>query len=535
MRDNILKIENLTLKTEDRTILKSISFEIKRGEIFTVVGESGSGKSLTALSIMRLLPNGIKVTYGDIIFENISLFKLPEYKMQKFRGSKISMIFQEPMSALNPVIKVGKQVEEVLKIHLNLKRDELKEKVLALFNEVGLKNPKIKYEAFPHQLSGGEKQRVVIAIALACEPSFLIADEPTTALDVTIQAKILKLLKDIQRKRDLSILFITHDMGVVYTISDRVAVMREGEVLEIAYKRDFFQNPIHPYTKQLLEDFNILKGKKKKSTDSSNILEVKDLKVYFKIKKGIFQRVVSEVKAVDKISFNIKKGKSLALVGESGSGKSTIAKAILKLIDINGGSILFEGVDIAKLSQKKMLKYRSKIQIIFQDPYSSLNPRMRIGDIIKEGMISLGVAPKSKMAQDIIIKQLLEKVGLKSEYIDRYPHQFSGGERQRINIARALAVKPKLIICDEPTSALDVSVRLKILNLLKKLQDEQNLSYLFITHDLSLVPLIADDIAVLNRGRLVEFGKVEEVMKNPKNNYTKKLLNSTLKVPSNVI
>jgi len=535
MRDNILKIEDLTLKTEDRTILKSVSFEIKRGEIFTVVGESGSGKSLTALSIMRLLPNGLNVVDGDIIFENTSLFRLPEYKMQKFRGSKISMIFQEPMSALNPVIKVGEQVEEVLKIHLNLKKDELKKRVLALFNEVGLKNPELKYSTFPHQLSGGEKQRVVIAIALACEPNLLIADEPTTALDVTIQAKILKLLKDIQKRRDLSILFITHDMGVVYNISDRVAVMRGGEVLEVAYKRDFFQNPTHPYTKQLLKDFNILKSKKEKSINSSNILEVKDLKIHFKIKKGIFQRVVSEFKAVDGVSFNIKRGKSLALVGESGSGKSTIAKAILKLIDIDSGSILFEGIDIIKLSEKEMREYRSKIQIIFQDPYSSLNPRMKIGDIIREGMVSLGVAPKSKMAQDLIIKQLLEKVGLKSEYIDRYPHQFSGGERQRVNIARALAVKPKLIICDEPTSALDVSVRLKILNLLKKLQEENNLSYLFITHDLSLVPLIADDIAVLNRGKLVEFGEVEEVIKNPKEDYTKKLLNSTLKVPSSVV
>jgi len=530
MRESVLKIFNLTLKVGDRYLLKSVNLSVRRGEIFTVVGESGSGKSLTALSIMRLLPNEIFVKSGDIIFKNISLFSLPEYKMRDFRGSKISMIFQEPMSALNPVIKVGEQVEEVIVKHLNLDRGELKDRVLSLFKEVGLKNPELKYNSYPHQLSGGEKQRVIIAIALACEPELLIADEPTTALDVTIQAKILELLKEIQQKRELSILFITHDMGVVFNIADRVAVMRDGRVLEIADRKTFFKNPIHPYTKQLLRDFIILKEKKAHIQNSKTLLDVRDLRVYFKIRRGLFRRAVSNLKAVDGVSFSIDEGKSLALVGESGSGKSTIAKAILRLIDIDGGDIFFNGEDIAKISQKQMLKYRSKIQIIFQDPYSSLNPRMSIGDIIREGMVSLGVAPKTKMAQDLLIKKLLERVGLKPEHIGRYPHQFSGGQRQRVNIARALAVKPKLIICDEPTSALDVSVRLKILNLLKDLQVEENLSYLYITHDLSTVPLIAEDIAVLYKGKLVEFGAVEEVMKNPKEDYTKRLLGSVLKV-----
>ena len=527
---SILKIENLDLQIGDKKLLDSVSFTIKRGEIFTVVGESGSGKSLTALAIMRLLPNGIEVKSGDILFKGISLFELPEYKMRNFRGSKISMIFQEPMSALNPVIGVGKQVKEILEIHKDLDSKALKRRVIELFYEVGLKNPELKYNSYPHQLSGGEKQRVVIAMALACEPELLIADEPTTALDVTTQAKILELLKEIQQKRELSILFITHDMGVVYNISNRVAVMRGGKILEIADKLNFFKNPTHPYTKQLLRDFDILKEKKSTTKKRDILLEVRDLKVYFKIKKGLFRRVVSKSRVVDGVSFYIRRGESLALVGESGSGKSTIAKAILRLIDIDGGDIIFKGENIANISQKQMLKYRSKIQIIFQDPYSSLNPRMNIGDIIREGMVSLGVAPKSKEAQDKIIKSLLIKVGLEADHIKRYPHQFSGGQRQRINIARALALKPELIICDEPTSALDVSVRLKILNLLKKLQEEENLSYLFITHDLSIVPLIANDIAVLERGKLVEFGDVKEVMQNPQHTYTQKLLSSILKV-----
>ena len=528
--DNILNIENLTLNIGNRTLLDSVSFTIKKGEIFTVVGESGSGKSLTALAIMRLLPNGIEVKSGDILFKGISLFELPEYKMRRFRGSKISMIFQEPMSALNPVMRVGEQVKEILEIHKNLDSKMVKRRVIELFYEVGLKNPELKYSSYPHQLSGGEKQRVVIAMALACEPKLLIADEPTTALDVTIQAKILELLKEIQQKRGLSILFITHDMGVVYNISDRVAVMRSGRLLEIADRLRFFKNPTHPYTKQLLRDFNILKNYKSTIRGRERLLEVRDLKVYFKVKRGLFRRVVSKNRAVDGVNFSIKEGESLALVGESGSGKSTIAKAILRLIDIDGGDIIFRGDNIANISQKQMLKYRSKIQIIFQDPYSSLNPRMSIGDIIREGMVSLGVAPKLKVAQDRTIRELLVKVGLEANYIDRYPHQFSGGERQRINIARALAVKPKLIICDEPTSALDVSVRLKILNLLKRLQEEESLSYLFITHDLSIVPLIANNIAVLNRGKIVEFGSVREVMQNPQHTYTQKLLNSISRV-----
>jgi len=527
---NILKVKNLTLKTKDKTLLDSVSFEIQKGEVFALVGESGSGKSLTSLAIMRLLPNGIRVSGGEIFLNNISLFKLPEFQMQKIRGKSIAMIFQEPMSALNPVMKVGEQVAEVIELHLNLKSDEVKKRVISLFKEVGIKEPQKRYDWYPHQLSGGQKQRVMIAIALACEPDLLIADEPTTALDVTIQAQVLKLLKEIQKKRNLSILFITHDMGVVAQIANRVAVMRYGKIVEQNTISSFFINPKHPYTKALLDDIKI-RDIKKKREQKSPLLRVKNLKIYFPIKKGIFQRVVGYTKAVDGVSFLIPEGKTLALVGESGSGKSTTGRAILRLLDITEGQIWFDNTDITKLSQKEFLSYRSKIQIIFQDPYSALNPRMNIGEIIREGMVSLNIAPKSKRAQDIVIKKLLVKVGLREEYFYRYPHEFSGGQRQRIGIARALAVKPKLIICDEPTSALDVSVRSKILKLLQKLQKEENLSYLFITHDLSIVPVIADSVAVMKDGKIVEQGFVEDIMQNPQKEYTKRLLESAPKLP----
>jgi len=522
---SILKVKNLTLKTKDKTLIDSISFEIKEGEIFALVGESGSGKSLTSLSIMRLLPNAIKITGGDIELRDKSLFKLPEYQMQKVRGKEIAMIFQESMSSLNPVMKVGEQVAEVIRLHLSLKSSEIKDKVLSLFYEVGIKEPTHRYNYYPHQLSGGQKQRVMIAIALACEPDLLIADEPTTALDVTIQAQVLELLKQIQKKRSLSILFITHDMGVVAQMADRVAVMRYGKIVEQNSIDNFFLNPTHPYTKQLLADIKISKTKKE-ITPNKILLKVRDLKVYFPIKKGIFQRTVGYVKAVDNISLSIPKGKTLALVGESGSGKSTIGGAILRLLDITDGNIYYKGIDITKLSQKELMPYRSRIQIIFQDPYSSLNPRMSVGEIIREGMVSLKIEPQDKYTQNQVIGELLERVGLEKEHFYRYPHEFSGGQRQRIGIARALAVKPKLIICDEPTSALDVSVRSKVLKLLQKLQKEEGLSYLFITHDLSIVPSIAHQVAVMKDGKIVEQGLVDEVMQNPKEDYTKRLLES---------
>ncbi len=528
--NKILEVKNLTLKIKEKTLLDAISFNIKEGEIFALVGESGSGKSLTSLAIMRLLPDTIKITRGDISLKGKSLFNLTEYKMQTIRGKSIAMIFQEPMTALNPVITIGEQVAEVIRLHLNLKEQEIEKKVISLFNEVGIKESKQRYNFYPHQLSGGQKQRVMIAMALACEPVLLIADEPTTALDVTIQAQVLKLLKKIQERRTLSILFITHDMGVVAQIADRISVMRYGKIVEESERESFFINPKHPYTKQLLRDIRIEK-KGDTINSSKELLVVKDLKVHFPIKRGLFQRVVGYTKAVNGVSLSILKGKTLALVGESGSGKSTIGNAILRLLNITSGEILFNGVDIAKFSQRELKPYRKKIQIVFQDPYSSLNPRMSIGEIIREGMVSLQVGSKDKDSQNIAIEKLLLKVGLEKEHFNRYPHEFSGGQRQRIGIARALAVKPELIICDEPTSALDVSVRSQVLKLLKRLQEEEDLSYLFITHDLSIVPAIADRVAVMKDGKIVEQGRVDEVMSKPKETYTKKLLSSVPKLP----
>jgi len=529
--NNILSVKNLSLTIGKEKFLNSVSFEIKQGEIFALVGESGSGKSLTSLAIMRLLPDVISVSSGDIKLKGKSLFALPEYEMQKIRGKSIAMIFQEPMSALNPVMTVGEQVAEVLKIHLGLKNDAAKSKVISLFKEVALKDPEERYSWYPHQLSGGQKQRVIIAIALACEPDLLIADEPTTALDVTIQAQVLELLKKIRKERNLSILFITHDMAVVSQMADRVAVMKEGEILEEAECKTFFSNPQHPYTQSLLRDAIGTKEERVAEKKSDRLLEVEDLKVYFPIKKGFFQRTVGYVKAVDGVTLSIPKGKTLALVGESGSGKSTIGQAILSLVHVTDGTVKFENQDLAALSEKDLKPYRRKIQIVFQDPFSALNPRMTIGNIIREGMVSLGVGPKKRRKQDEYIKALLLKVELDAEHFERYPHEFSGGQRQRIGIARALAVNPELIICDEPTSALDVSVRAQVLSLLRKLQEESGVSYLFITHDLSIILIIADEVAVMKEGKIVEQGSVTDVMEDPQHAYTQRLLASAPQLP----
>ena len=528
----LLSVEDLSLTVEGNALLKRISFQILQGEVFALVGESGSGKSLTSLAIMRLLPDVISVSSGDIRLKNDSLFGFTEYQMQKIRGKSIAMIFQEPMSALNPVMTIGEQVAEVIKIHLGLKKEAIKEKVISLFEEVALKNPKERYSWYPHQLSGGQKQRVMIAIALACEPDLLIADEPTTALDVTIQAKVLKLLKKIQVKRNLSILFITHDMAVVAQMADRVAVMREGEIVEMEECNLFFKHPKHPYTQTLLKNAMHSKDAKETADKTEKLLEVEDLKVHFPIRKGFFQRTTGYVKAVDGVSFSIPKGKTMALVGESGSGKSTIGKAILSLLRTTEGTISFEGQDLAHISPSALKPYRRKIQVVFQDPFSALNPRMTIGDIIREGMASLGVGPKKRAQQDAKIRELLLKVELDADHMHRYPHEFSGGQRQRIGIARALAVEPELIICDEPTSALDVSVRAQILKLLEKLQHDSGVSYLFITHDLSIVPTIADEIAVMKEGKIVEQGSVDNVMNDPQHPYTQKLLKSAPKLPT---
>ncbi|MCF6345636.1 MAG: dipeptide ABC transporter ATP-binding protein [Thiomicrorhabdus sp.] len=533
----VLSVQNLTVLVDNTPLIKNISFSIGGGEIFALVGESGSGKSLTSLAIMRLLPEALRVTSGSILLEQQDLFQLPEFKMQKIRGKKIAMIFQEPMTSLNPVMKVGEQVAEVLRVHLKLNRSQARNKVISLFEEVGIPEAKERYEWYPHQLSGGQKQRVMIAMALACEPDVLIADEPTTALDVTIQAQVLQLLKDIRDKRGLSILFITHDMGVVNEMADQVAVMKEGEIVEQAEKQAFFSKPRHPYTQKLLQDA-IPSNHFKPAVESKTLLQLTDLKVHFPIKKGLFQRTVGYVKAVDGVTLEIKKGQTLALVGESGSGKSTIGQAILKLVDSTSGSVNFSNlseqtqntIDLTQLSEKQMKPFRKKVQVIFQDPFSALNPRMTIDEIIREGMVSLQVGSGKKEDQDQRIEELLDQVGLLPEHKKRYPHEFSGGQRQRIGIARALAVEPELIICDEPTSALDVTVRAQVLNLLEDLQQKYQLSFLFITHDLSIIPAIAHQVAVMKEGKIVEQGTVEQIMHFPKHDYTKALLNSAPKL-----
>ena len=529
--NSLLLIDGLCLKAGENSVLKKVGFSIKKGETFALVGESGSGKSLTALAIMRLLPEAVQVTGGDVLLEGESLFGLPEFAMQKIRGRRIAMIFQEPMSALNPVMPVGEQVAEVLRLHLGLGAKEAKVRVIALFDEVALPEPAKRYGWYPHQLSGGQKQRVMIAMALACEPELLIADEPTTALDVTVQAQVLALLNKIKQERHLSILFITHDMAVVAQVADRVAVMRRGEIVESAQTAHFFNTPQHPYTQRLLQD--ALGSEKKRQRDiHETLLRVKDLKVYFPVKKGLFQRTVGYVKAVDGVSLEIRRGKTLALVGESGSGKSTLGRAILSLVPVYAGEILFDNRSLLGLSRRELRAYRQKIQVIFQDPFSALDPRMSIGEILREGMESLYVGPSDRKAQDAYLGALLEKVELDPGYLNRYPHEFSGGQRQRIGIARALAVNPELIICDEPTSALDVTVRAQVLTLLQKIQDDTGVSYLFITHDLSLVPAIADEVAVMKEGRIVEQGSVHAVMESPTHPYTQTLLAAAPQLPN---
>jgi peptide/nickel transport system ATP-binding protein len=529
----ILSVKNLTITVKDTELVKRVSFSINKGEIFVLVGESGSGKSLTSLAIMRLLSESLVITEGEVnLFSNDksqNLFKLPEQQMQKVRGRQIAMIFQEPMTSLNPVMKVGEQVAEVLRVHLGLNKKQARKKVVSLFYEVGITDGDQRYDWYPHQLSGGQKQRVMIAMALACEPELLIADEPTTALDVTIQAQVLNLLKKIREERNLAILFITHDMGVVNEIADTVAVMKQGEIVEQALKEQFFTNPSHQYTKKLLQDAVPAK-EFKTNIVTKKILNINGLKVYFPIKKGLFQRTVGYVKAVNGVNLTLYRGQTLALVGESGSGKSTIGKAILKLITTTKGEIDLQNgndyIDLSKLSDKQMKPFRKRVQVIFQDPFSALNPRMTISEIIREGITSLKIGSAKKIDQDQRIDELLQQVGLEIEHKYRYPHEFSGGQKQRIGIARALAVEPEIIICDELTSALDVSVRAQVLALLESLQQKYQMTYLFITHDLSIISRVAHQVAVMKDGKIVEQGNVQDVMKNPQHEYTKKLLNS---------
>ncbi len=604
MTDVLLKVENFTtrLGPVDRPlrVVDGVDLEIRRGETFALLGESGCGKSMTALSLMRLLPPSGRITDGSARLGDTELLELPESAMRRVRGGRMGMIFQEPQTSLNPVLTVGQQISESVRLHGGLSRRQVPGRVLELLRAVGIPDPQRRAREYPHQLSGGMKQRVMIAMAVAGNPELLIADEPTTALDVTIQAQVLRLLDGLQRETGMAVLLITHDLGVVAETADRLAVMYAGQILETATVSEFFAHPAHPYSGKLMDSLpapekrsgglavipgrvppldqpfhgcrfadrcdratdqcrsrepewqspspghgvrchlwdrsrtlTLSKGGSQSAFGTSShgnpsrgrLLRVEDLKVHFPIHAGVFRRVVGHVKAVDGVSMELGEGRTLALVGESGCGKTTVGKGILQLITTTDGTVRFRDRLLTGLGHRSMRGYRKDLQIIFQDPFASMNPRMLVGDIVGEGLQALGLEP-NRVRRHERVRSLLERVGIAPETASRYPHELSGGQRQRICIARALAVEPEVIVCDEPTSALDVSVQAQILNLLKQLQDEMGLSYLFITHDISVVSYLAHEVAVMYLGRIVERGTVAEVLDNPRHPYTKALLSA---------
>jgi peptide/nickel transport system ATP-binding protein len=605
MTEPLLRLENLKVRIGygEHAIrpVDDVSFAIHRGETYALLGESGCGKSMTALSILRLLPEPAgHITQGHVFLEGLDLTLLPEAEMRAIRGRRIAMIFQEAATSLNPVLTIGSQIAEVLKQHHGMKGRVARHRVLELLDAVGIPDVKRRYGEYPHQLSGGMKQRVMISIALAGEPDLLIADEPTTALDVTIQAQVLELLQELQKKTGMAILLISHDLGIVAGMADRVAVMYAGQLVEESTREQFFTTAQHPYTRKLFQSLpdvrkrdqalDTIKGSVppldhefagcrfvercdyawdycqgnvprwldtpagghvrchladdtlsspahpdsavqdrallvQQATAAGSLLEVSDLKVHFPIHKGVFKRVVGHVFAVDGVSMEIPGGCTQALVGESGCGKTTVGKSILQLIRPTDGSVRFDKTELTTLGGRQLRRARADFQFIFQDPYSSMNPRMMVGDIVEEGMIAQGIG-RNRSERRKRVEQLFTQVGLSAEHLPRYPHEFSGGQRQRICIARALAVDPQLIVCDEPTSALDVSVQAQILNLLKQLQNELGLSYLFITHNISVVAYLADRVAVMYLGRIVEEGTVANVLERPLHPYTQALLSA---------
>lgn len=533
MSDALLAIENLTVSLPswaDRpTAVDRVSFSLRRKEMLCVVGESGSGKSVMAKSVLRLLPEPhLRVTSGHIIFDNQDLVTVSPERMREIRGSRIAMIFQEPMAALNPLMTVGKQADEVIEIHASLSRAARRKRVIEAFDDVRLPNPERILDRYPHELSGGQRQRVMIAMALSMEPSLIIADEPTTALDVTTQAQILRLLRDLQERHNTAILFITHDFGVVSEIADRVVVMRSGQVVEEGTKDDVLERPQHEYSRALIAAVPSLTPRQVSTPQVSTrrrdrLLSVHELVKTYPARGQGFLRSSRGVQAVAGVSLDIAEGTSMALVGESGSGKSTLARCIVGLERPDSGRIDLEGLDIAGMSRAQLRPYRKNIQMIFQDPFSSLNPRWRVADIIARGPIVNGTPEKTALEE---ARELLRLVGLDPKAADRYPHEFSGGQRQRIGIARALAVKPKLIIADEPVSALDVSVQKQVLELLDELRATFNLSMLFITHDFRVAAHVCEEIAVMKDGVIVERGRTSDVFADPQHEYTRILLQS---------
>ncbi len=583
-----------TFETDDGliTAVDDISFRLDQGRTLGIVGESGSGKSVTSLSILRLLESAGRIADGRVALLGRDLVRLPEPELRDIRGREISMIFQEPMTSLNPVFTVGAQVMEAIILHQRLARAEARQRTIELFREVGIPEPEQRVDNYPHQMSGGQKQRVMIAMALSCNPRLLIADEPTTALDVTIQAQILDILRRLRDQRGMSILFITHDLGVIAEIADDVAVMLKGRIVEYGPVLEIFSQPRHPYTKGLLacrprldnlykrlptvSDFMDIREADgrfeviEKPLDTARLqyhtnrgrgrllhpraeltalghpwdegrhvpdttaipdgqaplLRVENLKVHFPVRKGLLRRTVGHVKAVDDISFNVYRGQTLGLVGESGCGKTTTGRAILRLIEPTAGRIVYDGVDVASLAGGALRQMRQKLQIIFQDPYGSMNPRMTIEAALTEPMTIHDIGKSFSERRDRAVA-LLEEVGLESRFLRRYPHEFSGGQRQRLCIARALTVEPEFIICDESVSALDVSVQAQVLNVLKELQENRGLTYIFISHDLSVVKFMADMIAVMNNGKIIEFGPAETIYARPREDYTRKLIAAT--------
>lgn len=573
----LLDVHNLVteFRTEQAIVkaVNNVSFQVHKGRTLGIVGESGSGKSVTSLSVMRLIqtPPG-RIASGKVLFtENdgtvTDLLSLPEEKMRTYRGNRIAMIFQEPMTSLNPVFTCGDQIVEAIRLHQKVGETEARVRTLELLNEVQLPRPESMMKSYPHQLSGGQKQRVMIAMAMSCNPDLLIADEPTTALDVTVQATILDLMRRLQKAHNMSMMFITHDLGVIAEIADDVIVMYKGNIVEQGPVEQIFANPTHPYTKGLLacrprldtklkvlptvRDFmdeaadGTITERSSDNVDSvvhrlsftqqeiadrnSNLasrtplLDVHDLQVHFPIKSGMFGKTNGWVRAVDGITFDVKPGETLGLVGESGCGKTTSGRAVLRLVEPTGGTVHFQGKDVRGLGSREMKELRKDFQIIFQDPYSSLNPRLSVGSAIMEVLRvhNVGASDKERKEQ---VQYLLDKVNMLPRHFNNYPHEFSGGQRQRICIARALALTPKLLICDESVSALDVSVQAQVLNLLVSLRDEFNLTYIFISHDLSVVKFLSDRIAVMNAGKIVEMGTANDVYEHPSQDYTRGLI-----------
>jgi peptide/nickel transport system ATP-binding protein len=550
----LLNIDNLSvLFTQDdvtNTVVNALSFHLEENEILGIVGESGSGKSVTALAILGLLPRNAKVK-GSIEFDQMSLLTLSPGQFREIRGKRIAMIFQEPMSSLNPSLTCGFQVREMLMTHEKLNRIEAKKEVLSLFEQVKLPRVSELYNQYPHQLSGGQKQRVMIAMAIACKPSILIADEPTTALDVTVQKDIIELLKELQEQTKMSVIFITHDLALVSEIADNILVMYKGKIVERGSIKEVFINPSNNYTKALIKskpglsfrlkrlptvenfmegDFNaeIYTQKERaqfheKIYGNKPLLEIKDLATYFSSGRSNFLKSPGVVKAVDDVSLKLYEGETLGLVGESGCGKTTLGRTLLHLEKATKGIVFYRGKDVTNLKGNALKRYRRAVQIIFQDPFSSLNPRMPVGKAIMEPMAVHGIE-QGKAARKNRVMEILDKVGLEQEHFYRYPHEFSGGQRQRIGIARAVALKPELIICDESVSALDVSVQAQVLNLLNQLKRDFGFTYIFISHDLSVVKFMADQLAVMNNGKIEEIGEADTIYKSPKSMYTRKLI-----------